>query len=138
MRRYLIVANQTLGGSHLLQRVQECLAKGPCSFTLVVPASPSQGHLTWTEEEARAGANRQLTEALRRFRALGADMDGWVGDFSPMRAIEDALHASRYDEIILSTLPPGISRWLRLDLPHRVRRNFGVPMTHLIAELEPA
>ena len=81
---------------------------------------------------------RRLDRALARFRALGADVDGEVGDGNPILAIEDALRREAFDEIILSTLPPGISRWLRLDLPSRVSERFRLPVTHLIAEPEAA
>jgi hypothetical protein len=76
--------------------------------------------------------------ALRAFRGMGAQVTGEVGDISPVRAIADALLAAEYDEIILSTLPPGPSRWLRQDVVHRVRRTFAVPCTHIVAEPDPA
>jgi hypothetical protein len=135
-RRYLVVANQTLGGKHLLRLVSECVAAGQCRFYVVVPATPPGEHLTWTEGEAQAIAQRHLDLALVTFRDHGVEADGHVGDANPLLAIEDALRREEFDEIILSTLPPGMSRWLKLDLPHRVERSFDVPVTHLVAELE--
>lgn len=137
VRRYLVVANQTLGGRHLLQKVQECVSGGSCRFHVVVPATPSGEHLTWTEGEALAIAQRRLDRTLVTFREQGVEADGHVGDANPLLAIEDALRREEFDEIILSTLPPGMSRWLKLDLPHRVERSFEVPVTHLVADLEP-
>jgi hypothetical protein len=137
MRRFLVVANQTLGGEHLLRKIRDCVADGPCRFHVVVPATPPGEHLTWTEGEALAIAQRRLDSALSKFRELGVEADGHVGDSSPLLAIQDATRREEFDEIILSTLPPGASRWLKLDLPHRVERSFSVPVTHLIAELEP-
>jgi GABA permease len=137
VKRYLIVANQTLGGEHLRKRVRVCLTQGPCRFHVVVPASHSGG-VTWTEGEARAVAERRLATALRAFRGMGAEVTGEVGDISPVRAIADALLAAEFDEIILSTLPPGPSRWLHQDVVHRVRRTFAVPCTHIVAEPDPA
>jgi hypothetical protein len=137
VRRYLVVANQTLGGEHLLDKARECSGEGPCAFHVVVPATPSGEHLTWTEGEALAIAQRRLDQALVKFREIGVEADGQVGDPSPLLAIQDALRRETFDEIILSTLPPGMSRWLKLDLPHRVERSFNLPVTHLIAELEP-
>jgi hypothetical protein len=136
MIRYLVVANQTLGGEHLVRKVQECVAAGPCRFHILVPATPSSEHLTWTEGEAHLVARARLDQALERFRGVGAEVGGEVGDPSPMQAIRDALRVVAADEIILSTLPPGVSRWLRLDLPHRVQSEFGLPVTHVVGEPE--
>ena len=138
MRRYLVVANQTLGGEHLLARIRECIAAGASSFHVVVPATHSADHATWTEGEANAIAQGRLDRALTRFRELGADVAGEVGDGNPLLAIEDAIRGGRFDEIILSTLPPGPSKWLKLDLPHRVGVRFGIPVTHLIGDQESA
>jgi hypothetical protein len=142
MRRYLVVANQTLGGDHLAQKVRECLAAGPCTFHIVVPATPPVDH-TWTEPEARAQGQVRLDRALARFRELGAaDADGEVGDSRPLDAIGDALSQAAldgrpFDEVILSTLPPGLSRWLKMDLPHQVRQAHRVDVTHIVGEAEP-
>lgn len=138
MRRYLVVANQTLAGEHLVSKVRECLAAGPCRFHVVVPATPPQDHLTWTEGEAHALAEARLGKALARFREIGAEVDGEVGDANPLQAVADVLGAREFDEIIVSTLPPGGSRWLKRDLPRRIERNCGVPVTHVVGEAEPA
>lgn len=134
-RRYLVVANQTLGGEHLAEAIRERMAAGRCSFHVVVPATPPEDHV-WTEAEIRAAAQERLDLALARFREMGAEADGEVGDQRPLDAIADAVQAGQYDEIILSTFAPGISRWLKLDLPHRVGSAFGLPVTHIVAEAE--
>jgi hypothetical protein len=134
VRHYLVVANRTLVGEHLLDAVRQRLTEGPCHFHVVVPASHSSG--TFTEGEARAQARERLEQGLARFRDIGAEVDGEVGDAAPVVAIGDALQAHPYDEIILSTLPPGPSRWLKQDLPHRIQRTYTVPLTHLVAEGE--
>jgi hypothetical protein len=136
VRRYLVVANQTLGGEHLAAAIRTRHQEGPAKFHVVVPATHPQDQATWTEGEARANAERQLSTALERFREMGTDVDGEVGDESPLQAIGDAIGAETYDEIILSTLPAGASRWLRQDLPHRVERSFGLPVTHVTAAAE--
>jgi hypothetical protein len=136
MISYLVVANQTLGGKHLVRKVRDCAAAGPCRFHIVVPATPPSEHLTWTEGEAHLVARSRLDQALERFRAAGAEADGEVGDPRPIQAIRDALRDVAADQIILSTLPPGLSRWLRLDLPHRVESEFGLPVTHVVGEPE--
>jgi GABA permease len=137
MRRYLVVANQTLGGEHLIEKVREVMSAGPISFHVVVPATSPSEHAVWTEGEAIALAQERLDAALEAFRELGADADGEVGDPSPMEAIGDALRDREFDGIILSTFPPGISRWLGQDLPHRVEKAFDLPVTHVVAEEEP-
>jgi cell pole-organizing protein PopZ len=137
-RRYLVVANQTLGGEHLTETVRECLATGSARFHVLVPATQPRDHAVWTEGEARALADRRLEAALGRFRKLGADVGGEVGDERPLQAIADVVQEQEFDEIILSTLPPGLSRWLRQDLPHRVERQFDLPVRHVIGDAEPA
>lgn len=138
MRRYLIVANQTLGGPHLIRKLREALVEGPCTFYFLVPATPPQDHATWTEGEAGALARERLDAALTRAREIGVEVDGGVGDPDPIQAIADVMATRDFDQIIVSTLPPGISRWLKLDLPHRVDRRFDLPVTHVIGEPEPA
>lgn len=137
MRHYLVVANQTLGAEELEAKVRECMQASPCRFHIVVPATHPKDHVTWTEGQAHAIAERRLEKALARFRELGAEADGDVGDQNPVEAIRDALIAGKFDEIILSTLPSGPSRWLKADLPHRVERSFQLPVTHIIGTPEP-
>ena len=135
MRRYLVVANQTLGGEHLMEKVRECMTAGPCRFSVVVPATDRPGVMQ-TEARAHRDAQTRLDAALARFREAGADVTGRIGDARPMEAVRDALLHDSFDEIILSTLPSGPSAWIRQDLPHRVRKAFDLPVTHLIAKRE--
>jgi hypothetical protein len=136
MRRYLVVANQTLAADQLERKVRECLAAGPCAFSIVVPATPPKEHLTWIEGDAVSIARERLDRAIAWFRAIGADVDGTVGDARPMLAIGDTLREQPFDEVILSTLPAGVSRWLRMDLPSRVRASFGLPVSHVVSPPE--
>lgn len=136
MRRFLVVANQTLGGEHLLDEVRDCLVGGTCHFHIVVPATQPKDHAVTSEGEARALAQVRLDRALDRFRELGAEAEGEIGDGRPIDAIRDALRDREFDGIVLSTLPPGISRWLGQDLPHRVEREFGLPVRHVIGQPE--
>lgn len=135
MRRYLVVANQTLLGDHLFAEIRGRLAAGPCQFHVVVPATHARDHAVWTEGHDRVIAQGRLTEALERFRAEGAVVEGEVGDPSPIEAIGDVLRRSPpFDEVILSTLPPGLSRWINQDLPHRIERSFHLPLALVVAE----
>lgn len=136
MRRYLVVANQTLGGEPLLATIRRIAQAGPSAFHLVVPMTPPRDHV-WTEGEARAVATERLEAALERLSAFGIEADGEVGDERPMLAIEDAIRdGGPYEAIVLSTLPPRLSRWLKLDLPHRVESAFGADVIHVVATPE--
>lgn len=146
MRRYMIVANQTLGSEELTKAAEDRIAAGPVEFWVVVPATlttdlapaaffPTMGGVPvpvhGTPEEARSLAQARLDEALERLRASGAVADGEVGDPEPMRAIEHSMQGREFDEILVSTLPARLSRWMHQDLPHRVERKFHVPVRHI-------
>lgn len=131
--RILVVANQTAGGAHLKQAVRSRIEKGPCRFTLLVPASAPADH-NWTEGQLKAAAEERLREGVAALQEVGAEVEGIVGDHRPIHAITDALVEQPHDEIILSTFPVGVSRWLKQDLPHRVERVFKLPLTHVVAE----
>lgn len=136
MRRYLVVANQTLGGQHLVDELEALVAEGPCRFHVLVPATPPQEQWVHTEGEAIAVAEDRLRRALVRFGEFDAEVSGEVGAERPLDAIRDAVRDDDYDGIVLSTLPAGVSRWLGMDLPRRVERTFDLPVTHVVAEAQ--
>jgi hypothetical protein len=119
-----------------MEKVRACMAAGPCRFHVVVPATDPPG--AQTEARAHRDAQARLDAALARFREAGAEVTGRIGDARPMEAIRDVLLHDSFDEILLSTLPSGPSAWIRQDLPHRVRKAFDLPVTHLIAKREAA
>ncbi len=134
MYRILIVANETLEGAHLLEEVKRKAeaVDGEVSVHLVVPAS--HGHGTWTEGSAKAAAQHRLDDAVVLFKELHVEVTGEVGDPSPVLAISDAFLVRPYDEIVLSTLPPSISRWLKQDAVSRIQRGHPtIPLTHVTA-----
>lgn len=134
MRRYLVVANQTLGSDPLLATIQRLHRAEPSAFRIVVPVTPPRDHV-WTEGEARAVATDRLEAALQRLRRVGIEADGNAGDESPMLAIEDTIRDyGPFDAIVLSTLPPRLSRWLKVDLPRRVESAFGLEVIHVVGE----
>jgi hypothetical protein len=134
--RYLVVANQTLAGGHLLSKLRQLGASEPCRFHVLVPATPPSDHV-WTEGEAIDVAQRRLDTALDRFRELDAEVDGEVGEARPFLAMAEVLkRGETLDGIVLSTLPPKLSRWLKLDLPHRVESTFGLPVIHVVGSQE--
>ena len=137
MHRYLVVANQTLAGTRLLEQLRELATRGPCAFHLVVPVEPPSNH-AWTENEVRRTAQARLNQALERFAALDGQITSEIGDASPQLAVDDVLlRDPNFDAIVLSTLPPGPSKWLKLDLPRRLAERTGLRVIHVIGSREP-
>jgi hypothetical protein len=133
MRSYLIVANRTLMGPNLIAAVRARSEAEPSRFHVLVPSSEAGSRRAWTSEGAsHAQAEKRLGEALERFREAGVEITGEIGDESPVLAVGDVLRREPFDEIILSTLPPGASKWLKRDLPHKLARNYHLPVTHVI------
>jgi hypothetical protein len=87
-----------------------------------------------SDQEATAHAQHRLGQLLDELRRLGAEADGEVGHPDPLRAVSDELSSRSFDEVIVSTLPQPISRWLAMDLPHRLQRRFNLPVTTVIAK----
>jgi hypothetical protein len=138
--RVLLVAHRTATTEALRDAVRARAARGPATFHLVVPAHPHGLHKVVDPQEGDAGeAGRALAEALPLLSdAAGSEVTGHVGDHEPLMAIEDAIHNAPYDEIVISTLPRRLSRWLHLDLVSKARGT-GLPVTHVeAAEREPA
>jgi hypothetical protein len=137
MRSYLVVGNQTLAGPELTTLIEELMAAdGEIAFHVVVPATPVQRGFTWDEGEARAEARRRLDAFTDRLHEMGAEASGEIGSRDPIEAVQDALRSHPADEIILSTLPPGISRWLGQDVPTRLRGSVVLPVTVVTAARE--
>jgi len=135
MRSYLVVGNQTLAGPELTAAIAERIAADePARFHVVVPATPVQGGFTWDEDEAYAAAEERLEATLTQLRAMGAEATGEVGHKDPVEAARDALRGHPSDEVILSTLPVGISRWLGQDVPSRLKSAVPVPVVVVTAE----
>jgi nucleotide-binding universal stress UspA family protein len=134
MRSYLIVANQTLTSESLRDAITARLADEPVRTYVVVPMSPGTGRLSWDEQESRTVAKERLDDMLERLREMGAEADGEVGDRDPVMAVRDALRRREVDEVIVSTLPRGLSRWLGEDVPSRLRDSVRVPVTVVTQE----
>ena len=132
--RVLLVANRTAATERLCDAVRARAQRGPVTFHLVVPAHPHGLHRVVDPQEGDDGdAARTLVAALPLLsEAAGSRVTGHVGDAEPLMAIEDAVNRVAYDEIIVSTLPHRISRWLRLDLVSKAR-GIGPPVTHVEA-----
>jgi hypothetical protein len=121
MSTVLIVGNQTLPSPALAEAITKRIESGVTSFYVVVPATPIQHGLTWDEEESEREAAGRLDTFLFRLSTLGVQASGEIGDRDPVAAVRDAIRGRDIDEIVLSTLPPGISRWLGQDVPSRIR-----------------
>ena len=154
MRRYLVVANQTLQGAELREELRERISAGPCSFFVLVPDTkaadydpvaaggvlPQPGMWWWTtyyarpatDEEATAQARQRLSLMLTGLAAMGIPAEGDLGSPSPLEAMDKVLAEHQFDEIIVATLPRRVSRWLGADLPHQAERRFGLPVTTII------
>jgi hypothetical protein len=140
MQAHLVVAHRTLIGDHLLDHARRLIAAGPCRFHLVVPVTIPRDH-AWSDGEVTAAAEARLAEGVEAFTATGATVSGEVGDANPVYAVAAALRAqpdADWQSIIVSTLPPGVSRWLGLDAVSRIRREYDLPVTHLVAAGTPA
>jgi GABA permease len=131
MREYLIVANKTLPSEALLNEVRRRRVFGPAQYHVVVPASHPTRTLTWLEATDRAAAQARLDALLRSLALEGVPASGAIGDANPMIAVAEALRTHTPDEVIVSTLPARVSRWLRQDLPHRLKSTFAVVVTHV-------
>jgi hypothetical protein len=133
--RILVVAHQTAATQGLLDAVRERAGQGPAQFHLVVPSQPQGMHkLVDPQDTGMNEANVVLRDALPQLtRAAGAEVTGSVGDSEPLMAIQDALNLGAYDEIIVSTLPRRVSRWMKLDLVSKTK-GLGLPVTHVEAK----
>jgi hypothetical protein len=133
--RVLVVAHRTAATPALLDAVRERAARGPATFALLVPNVAHGLHRVVDAEDQNADhANAVLEIALPLLEeAAGAPVEGMVGDPEPLSAVHDALNLRGFDEIIISTLPARMSRWLRLDLPSKVS-GLGLPVTTVTAK----
>jgi hypothetical protein len=121
----LIVAYRTAATPPLLDAVRRRASGGPCRFTLLVPRP------FWDADTEESAITLELAIPLLQ-EAAGGRVDGLIGSEDPFLAISAALEAGSYDEIIISTLPVHVSRWLHIDLPTRVQR-LGLPVTVVTA-----
>ena len=143
MPSYLVVARETASSPELVERLGQLEGEHPGSvFSLLVPATPT-GQLLASDAGAdeRVQALGRAAEARAKLQAAGFTVARVeVGDSSPLLAIEGEMRArpGEYDAIVLSTFPPGLSRWLRLDLRRQAARRFDLPVIPVVAQPRPA
>ena len=135
MARYLVVAHRTDKSPELARKLAELRSRDPeARFVLLVPAVPPAGWV-YEEGEIQRQAKEEAEAAKAALEAQGISIEeAKPGDVSPILALEEELmaHPGQYQAIVLATLPPGLSRWLRLDV-HSQAERFGLPVIHVIA-----
>ncbi|HEV2771861.1 MAG TPA: hypothetical protein VGV57_03390 [Thermoleophilaceae bacterium] len=135
-RRILVVANETVGGSELIDAVRRHADEGRASIRVICPQNrPRHGSVIY-EDSVLAAARNRLTLTLADLHEAGLEADGAVVDPDPYTAIEDAVDVERVDQIIISTHPETRSGWLQRDLVERVERDVGLPVEHVVVDLE--
>jgi hypothetical protein len=132
--RVLILAHRTADSPQLMQAVADRAARGPCQFTLLVPASAhGLHHVVDPEDHGTHAAQTVIARALPLLStAARRTVTGRVGSHEPLAAVQDALNLVGFDEVIVSMLPARLSRWLRLDLPSKIHA-LGVPVLEAVA-----
>jgi hypothetical protein len=136
MGRYLVVANRTLGGRHLVSAVQRRAAHDPdCHVHVVVPHHEGVGGADPGEDDLDA-VRARIDDAVAAFRSVGAaEVTSELVGETPVDAVRQVLDRDGpAAEVLLSTLPVGASRWWRGDVPHRLAAAVAVPVTHLVAD----
>jgi hypothetical protein len=129
-KRVLVVAHKTAATQPLLDAVRERAQRGPSRFTLLVPRATHGLHKVVDPEDQDAGETQGVIDhALPLLsEAAGTRVEALIGDADPGAAIQDAINLHGFDEVIISTLSPRVSRWLKLDLPSKVSGT-GLPVT---------
>jgi hypothetical protein len=133
--RVLVVANRTAATPALIEAVRERAARGPCTFTLLVPNTTHGLHtLVDPEDQDKSEAEAVVDMAVPLLEdAVGAPVDAMIGVPEPLAAIQDAVNIHGFDELIISTLPKKVSKWLHLDLPSKAA-GLGLPVTTVTAK----
>jgi cell pole-organizing protein PopZ len=128
--RVLVVAHKTAATRPLLDAVRDRAGRSPSTFTLLVP-NPAHGldRVVHAEDLGAEEGRAVLDDALPKLsEAAGSEVEGIIGDADPVAAVQDAINLRGFDEVIVSTLSPRLSRWLKLDLPSKIA-GMGLPVT---------
>lgn len=134
-KKVLVVANETVGGAKLIEKVREKTAEGD-SLALVIPQSrPKSGSVIYLDAMFDA-AEVRLSLARQFMAGEGVSIQGEVGDADPFSAAMDGILEFGPDEVIVSTKPATVSGWLRRDLVERIRHESGLPVEHVVVDLD--
>jgi hypothetical protein len=132
--KLLVIANRTVESTEIRDAIVDRATAGPVHVTLVAPASTGAGSV----RACRLETAQRLERAVQRLAEAGVPVEGVVGDSDPIVAVQDAWDPRSFDEVIVATLPTGVSRWMAADLPHRVERLTAARVTHVVATAQPA
>jgi hypothetical protein len=124
--KLLVVANQTVDSDELYQALHDRAERAPLAVTLLVP------------QDSQSGSAHRVKAALERLHAAGITAEAMLGDVDPACAVIEVWDPRRWDEVLVSTLPSGTSRWLRIDLPQRIGRAVDAPVTHIVSQAAPS
>ena len=122
----LVVANQTVDSPDLIEALEQRAEQGPIHVTLLTP-------VLWSEREA---ARRRTEDACAKLRERGIEAESVVGDADPIVAVQETWHPGRFDEIVVSTFTTGASRWMQIDLPHRIAKLTDCTVRHVESRSE--
>jgi cell pole-organizing protein PopZ len=137
VQRILVVANRTAASEALLEVVRARAAAGPVDVHLVVPAAPTGLSRVLNPDDAPGDAVARMETARAMLaEATGREVTAAVGSADALAAVQDAINAQRFDEIVISTLPRRLSRWLHIDLPHKLT-GLGLPVVHVRPDAPP-
>jgi hypothetical protein len=135
-RTILVVANETIGGRELLEKVLEKAAGGDARVVVCVPRTkPKHGNIIY-DDFVYDAAQVRIDLARGFLRQQGIEAVGDVGDPDPYTATMDAVADYAPDEIVVSTLPVASSGWLRRDLIERIGEATGLPVTHVVSDVD--
>ncbi|MEA2276477.1 MAG: hypothetical protein QOI62_2233 [Solirubrobacteraceae bacterium] len=136
MKTVLVVANETLGGRPLLERIKQMAAADDIRVVVCVPrTNPRQGNVIYDEAVFDA-AQVRIDLARKVLREEGVEATGEVGDPDPYTATLDAIAEHQPDQVVISTFPAASSGWLRRDLIERIQEATSVPVEHVVVDLD--
>jgi hypothetical protein len=136
MKRLLVVANETVGGTALIDAVKKHAEGGDVHVTVICPQNEPKGGWVIYDSAARGAADNRLQTTLAQLREIGIEADGEVMDPDPYAATMDAINHFGADEVIISTHPETRSGWMRKDLVTRVEEDSGLPVEHVVVDLD--
>ena len=136
MKRLLVVANETVGGGALLDAVKKHAESEDVKVTVICPQNDPRGGWVIYDDAVRGAAENRLRTTVAQLRELGIEADGEIMDPDPYTATMDAINAFGADQVIISTHPETRSGWMRKDLVTRIEEDSGLPVEHVVVDLD--